>query len=88
MCHPAKQKSNNLGVRGVCKVKAFASILVFTSFPSFDMQHDHIQTFVLPLNPIRRLRVCVKGQNMCLYVALSSIPFKLICDMAVFRKKK
>ena len=33
-------------LRGVCKVIVFASMLIHTFPPKFDMQHDHIQIFL------------------------------------------
>ena len=75
-------------VRGVCKVKVFASILVYTFSLSFDMQHDHLLKKVLTFlpDPTGRMSVCVRTEYM---LALCSMPHYLSFDMHhdYFQKK-
>ena len=68
-------------VRGVCKVKVFASMLVDTSFP----QHDH--RFFYLLNPNHRLRVFVRREYVLAWCSIGDLrakyllPSCCICDL-------
>ena len=65
-------------VRSVCKVKV--SMLVYTSFPLFDMHINHIQIKMFrPFDPTPR-------RSVCLHVAAFVIPLNLIFNTVMFWK--
>ena len=63
--------------RCVCKVKVFSSTLVYTSFPLFDMQHNHIQKKIFwPFDPTPGVEGVCKDR-ICAYMVFYA-PFPLI----------
>ena len=76
---------NQTQLSGMCKVKFFACMLIFTSFRIiWYAKWPHSEKKFWPFHPTDRWRV--QGQNICLHGALCSIPFNLICSMITLRK--